>query len=164
VIIEICVQAPCTEISIEDVEYTLCTAGGHANPKPRYRAGAGLSRARKSRIFNTNARRAWGDVAGRYVTRHTSPISFCQIWQGSTVYFYIFMGRMHAAESCMRCMVVSHPPAGAPGSTVRVEVLRLPPLTLFALGDHQSSASARTHNLQLCIPSYASNPRVRSWT
>jgi hypothetical protein len=39
------------------------------------------------------------------------------------------------------------PPAGAPGSTVRVEVLRLPPLTLFALDDNQSSASARTHLL-----------------
>jgi hypothetical protein len=39
------------------------------------------------------------------------------------------------------------PPAGAPGSTVRDEVLRLPPLTLFALEDNQSSAcaSARTH-------------------
>ena len=35
----------------------------------------------------------------------------------------------------------------APGSTVRVEVLRLPPLTLFALEDNQSSASARTHRI-----------------
>ena len=40
-------------------------------------------------------------------------------------------------------MVVS-PAPGAPVSTLRVEVLRLPPLTLFALEDNQSSASART--------------------
>jgi hypothetical protein len=39
------------------------------------------------------------------------------------------------------CSVWFHPPAGATGSTVRVEVLRLPPLTLFALEDNQSSAS-----------------------
>ena len=42
----------------------------------------------------------------------------------------------------------SPPPAGASGSTVLVEVLRLPPLTLFALEDNHS-IFARTHCL-LC--------------
>jgi hypothetical protein len=42
----------------------------------------------------------------------------------STVCFCIFMGCMHACELHASLF---HPPAGAPGSTVRVEVLRLPP-------------------------------------
>jgi hypothetical protein len=72
-----------------------------------------------------------------YATRHAIRILLRQIWQAQC--FCIFM---HA------CMLVS-PARRRSGSTVRVEVLRLPPLTLFALEDNQSSASARTHRL-LC--------------
>ena len=156
--IDICVEAPCTEIILEDVEYY----PPYSRPDTQTARGRAVDASPGSGIPMRDALGVTSRAA--YVTRHTSPISFCQIWQGSTVYFCIFMGRMCMHESCMRCMVVSHPPAGAPGSTVRVEVLRLPPLTLFALGDNQSSAGARTHHLQLCIPSYASDPRVRSWT
>ena len=96
----------------------------------------------------------------RYATRHTSWISLCQIWRvfsvlricerdveiikqplESTVCFCMFMGCMH--ESCMHGMLVS-PARRRSGldSTRRdgatVEVLRLPPLTLFAPEDNQS--------------------------
>ena len=73
----------------------------------------------------------------RYATRHTSWISLCQIWRAQYASVCSWGACMRVA--CMVCWF--HPPAGAPGSTVRdgtVEVLRLPPLTLFAPEDNQS--------------------------
>ena len=88
----------------------------------------------------------FGAISRRQIcdTSHIVRISlpFARFGKHSAVCFCIFMGCMRVAS----CMVVS--PArlrsGAPGSTVRVEVLRLPPSTLFALEDNQSSASARS--------------------
>ena len=76
-----------------------------------------------------------------YATRHAIRILLRQIWQAQC--FCIFM---HA------CMLVS-PARRRSGSTVRVEVLRLPPLTLFALEDNQASASARTHLYSMPVTS-----------
>ncbi len=52
-------------------------------------------------------------------------------------------------HACMHVSFTRPPALRARQYAVRVEVLRLPPLTLFALEDNQSSASARTH--RLCV-------------
>ncbi len=86
-----------------------------------------------------------------YVTRHAIRISLRQIWQAQ---------RMHAQiASCMHVTLsytglgFAPGPARAPArsglDSTGVEVLCLPPLTLFALEDNQSSASARTHHFIL---------------
>jgi hypothetical protein len=90
--------------------------------------------------------RALGYVSRRYATRHTIT-DLASPDLVSTVCFCIFMGCMHVHARCSlhACYSFTRPPA-LERSTVRVEeVLRLPPLTLFALEDNQSSASARTH-------------------
>ena len=75
-----------------------------------------------------------------YATPHTLYGSrFCQIWQAQ-----------YTSVCCMHSVLVS--PARRRymyglDSTGR-GVARLPPLTLFALEDNQSSASARTHLIQ----------------
>jgi ribosome-binding factor A len=79
----------------------------------------------------------------------------------SAVCFCTFMGRHGAAWSMHACELHANVSfTRAKGSTVRVEVVRLPPLTLFALEDNQSSAQAEV----LELTSSAGAVRVRGFT